>query len=190
MSPGMGASAYPGEFMAEDRQCRRCGAWYAPHLVRRAFQRGGRSMHLTSVCTPCRQTARDQRKLSNRWAVKARDVIRRHALRLSVSKQDLIEVYGWDPERLAHDAEYQYGNGCNYCGHQYLSMGHGLADITLDVMDRTAPPYYRSNTKWCCQTCNRQKGDKSPEWFEINRQVYETWQRAKDMTPEALGRLF
>lgn len=183
--------------MADGRQCTRCGTHYAPHLVALAFRVGPRvSMHQDTgrrtryVCRPCEQTARDERKIRNRWAVKARDVIRRHAIRLEVSKQDLIDRYGWDPERLAHDAEFQYGNGCNYCGHQYREMGHGLADISLDIMDRAAAPYYRSNTKWCCQTCNRQKGDKSPEWFEINRQVYEAWQRTKTMAPEDLGLLF
>jgi hypothetical protein len=102
----------------------------------------------------------------------------------------LIGVYGWDPARLAHDAEHQYGNGCNYCGHRYADMGHGLSDITLDVMDRAKPPYYRTNTKWCCQTCNRQKGDKTPEWFETNRQVYEAWSANQLLSPEARGLLF
>jgi hypothetical protein len=181
--------------MADGRQCTRCGTWYPAHVVAVAFtiKRAVGLMHQPqrdTICRPCQQTARDQRKLRNRWAVKARDVIRRHAIRLEITKQDLIDRYGWDPDRLAHDAEFQYGNGCNYCGHQYSEMGHGLADISLDIMDRTAAPYYRSNTKWCCQTCNRQKGDKSPEWFEINRQVYEAWQRSKTMTPSDLGLLF
>ena len=79
--------------------------------------------------------------------------MRRHAQRLEISKTDLISVYGWDLKRIAHDAEYQYGNGCNYCGHPYRDMGHGYADITLDVVDRGRPPYYRTNTRWCCQTC-------------------------------------
>jgi 5-methylcytosine-specific restriction endonuclease McrA len=177
-----------------DRQCNRCATWYPPHLIARAFQpqrgRWDASNLRKTICRPCEQTARDQRKIRDRWAVKARDVIRRHALRLEVSKFDLISRYGWDPAKLAHEAEFQYGNGCSYCGHPYMDMGHGLADITLDIIDRGKPPYYRTNAKWCCQTCNRKKGATNPEEFELDRQVYETWNRAKSLTPDELGLLF
>jgi hypothetical protein len=176
------------------RQCSRCGTLYPPHLIEHAFRvdrvRRDASRRRKWICRPCEQTARDQRKIGNRWAVKARDVIRRHALRLEVPKDDLITVYGWDPNRLAHDAEFQYGNGCNYCGHAYQDMGHGLSDITLDIMDRTQPPYYRTNTKWCCQTCNRKKGDKGPGWFEADRQVYERWRQWRKLPPQDRGLLF
>lgn len=170
--------------MAAARRCKRCGTFYPPHLVESAFRIGGghgRALDASSaprrnrICRPCEQTARDQSKIGNRWTVKSRDVIRRHAVRLDVPKDDLVSVYGWDQARLAHDAEHQYGNGCNYCGHAYHDMGHGLADITLDIVDRSKPPYYRTNTKWCCQTCNRKKGAQTPEEFEIDRQVYECW---------------
>jgi hypothetical protein len=159
------------------------------------MRESGRTRYIKSdrprkVCRPCEQTARDERKIGSRWAVKARDVIRRHAIRLEISKDDLVAIYGWDAKRLAHDAEFQYGNGCNYCGHQYRDMGHGLADITLDIMDRSKPPYYRTNAKWCCQTCNRKKGDKGPDWFELDRQVYERWTEARELSPEERGQLF
>jgi hypothetical protein len=117
-------------------------------------------------------------------------VIRRHAVRFGIPKDDLVARYGWEPKRLAHDAEFQYGNGCNYCGHQYKAMGHGLADITLDVVDRDKPPYYRTNTRWCCQTCNRKKGAMAPEDFELDRQVYETWKQARRAPAEERGLLF
>lgn len=130
------------------------------------------------------------RKRISRWPAKARDVIRRHALRLGVTKEYLITVCGWDAERLAHDAEFQYGNGCNYCGHAYRDMGHGLADITLDIVDRSQPPHYRTNTRWCCQTCNRKKGDKGPAWFEADRQIYELWKRWRRLPAQDRGLLF
>ena len=185
--------------MTDGRQCRRCATWYPPHLVTSAFRAQRRTLDASgvlrarwrlTVCRPCEQTARDERKIRDRWTVKARDVIRRHAIRLEVSKEDLIERYGWDAPRLAHEAEFQYGNGCSYCGHPYRDMGHGLADITLDIVDRTKPPYYTTNTRWCCQTCNRKKGPMQPEEFELDRQVYQAWLRAKNMTPEELGCLF
>lgn len=180
------------------RRCNRCGTDYPPHLVETAFRTNNtRGRHDASkrrwLCRACEQTGRDGRKVVNRWPVKARDVIRRHAVRLGVDKADLIGRYGWDPERLAHDAQYQYGNGCNYCGGNYAQMGHGLSDITLDIMDRDKPPYYRTNTKWCCQTCNRKKGTMTPDDFEADRQVWELWRRQRqraESDPAAVGRLF
>jgi hypothetical protein len=145
------------------------------------------------ICRPCEQTGRDDRKRGDRWKVKARDTIRRHAVRLGVDKLDLIGRYGWEPTRLAHDAEFQYGNGCNYCGGEYAVMGHGLADITLDIQDPDKAPYYRTNTKWCCQTCNRKKGRLSPDEFEADRQMWAAWDRARQLAeadPAAVGRLF
>lgn len=185
--------------MLEARTCKRCSVTYPPHLVGSAWRRREKGLDASSPrrrahpCRPCEQTARDARKIANRWVVKARDVIRRHALRLGIPKTDLIERYGWDQAQLAHDAEYQYGNGCNYCGHRYGEMGHGLGDITLDIVDRSKPPYYRTNTKWCCQTCNRKKGAMTPEGFELDRQVYEQWSQqteAMKARPQDFGRLF
>jgi hypothetical protein len=142
------------------------------------------------ICRPCEQTQRDERKRQNRWPTKIRDVIRRHAQRLDVTRDYLVTVCGWAPDRLMHDGEFQYGNGCNYCGHPYREMGHGLKDITLDIVDRSKPPYYRTNTRWCCQTCNSKKGDRGPEFFEADRQVYERWQRQKKLPAQERGLLF
>lgn len=188
--------------MSEARRCTRCGTTYPEHLVEGAFRVGLRVSRDASkltrrynrqTCRPCEQTRRDQLKIRDRWTVKARDVIRRHAARFGIDKNDLVQRYGWETERLAHDAEFQYGNGCNYCGHQYREMGHGLGDITLDVVDRDKPPYYRTNTKWCCQTCNRKKGVMEPEAFEVDRQVFEAWSQHQDRltrNPQEVGFLF
>lgn len=178
-----------------NRTCSRCGTSYASHLIAAAFRNwtdiSRRSVHRSPpVCRPCEQTARDKKKRDNRWPTKARDTIRLHVRRLGVPKQDLITVYGWDPKTLAHEAEFQYGNGCSYCGHPYREMGHGPSDITLDIIDHRQPPYYRTNTKWCCQTCNRKKGDRGPEFFELDRQVYETWSRTQTLTATERGMLF
>ncbi len=68
-------------------------------------------------------------------------------------------------------------------------MGHGLADLTLDIQDPTRPPHYCTNTKWCCQTCNRDKGPMSPEEFEAQRQISKLWKLPKTEPPEQ-GMLF
>jgi hypothetical protein len=170
--------------------CIRCGTVYRPHLVEWAFRaRRAGQQHASSpnyrkrVCRACEQTSRDQRKQRDRWAVKARDVIRCHADRLGIDRDELITIYGWDLQRLAHDAEHQYTNGCSYCGEQYDGMGHGFADITLDIQDRGCPPHYCTNTKWCCQTCNRKKGAMTPEEFEANRQMWNLWKQPKIERP-------
>ena len=46
-----------------------------------------------------------------------------------------------------------------------------LAAITLDIQDRGRKPYYRTNTKWCCQGCNRDKGVMTRGEFEARRQI-------------------
>jgi hypothetical protein len=168
---------------------------YYPHLAEWAFRKPRATERLSSrtryrVCRACESTARDLRKHRNRWAIKARDVIRRHATRLEIDKDFLIAVYGWEPQRLAHDAEHQYANGCNYCGELYAEMGHGFADITLDIQDRDRPPYYCTNTKWCCQDCNRKKGAMTPEAFEASRQMWKLWNQAKDNPQGEQGTLF
>lgn len=177
------------------RICTRCGVQYPPDLVAAAFRMHRAGLDISRptrkwICRPCEQTQRDERKRQNRWPTKIRDVIRRHAQRLDVTRDYLVTVCGWAPDRLMHDGEFQYGNGCNYCGHPYREMGHGLKDITLDIVDRSKPPYYRTNTRWCCQTCNSKKGDRGPEFFEADRQVYERWQRQKKLPAQERGLLF
>jgi hypothetical protein len=150
---------------------------YPPHLVEWAF----RAHHRKGVCCECR----GKQKRRNPWPVKANDVTRRHADRFGIDKNDLVTVFGWDPQQLARDAERQYAIGCSYCGEEYTSP----ADITLDIMDPKRPPYYLTNTKWCCQKCNRDKGAMSPEAFEAKIQIKKLWNLAKNQPPEQ-GTLF
>lgn len=174
-------------WMRVSGRCVRCGTVYPPHLVEWAFRAHRAGLHRRRVCQLCEQTAR--RKQRNPWAVKAQGVIRHHAVRLGIDRDELVTVYGWDPQRLALHAEHQYAGGCNYCGEPYAGMGHGLADITLDIQDPNRRPYYCTNTKWCCQSCNRDKGAMSPEAFEARRQVLNHWKRSKNQPP-AQGMLF
>ena len=154
--------------------CIQCGTLYHPHLVDWVF-----CSRRKPVCFACERAGRAQTRQRHRRALKASGVIRRHAERLGIDKELLVTVYGWEPQRLAHDAEHQYGNRCSYCGEPYAGMGRGLADITLDIQDRDRPPYYCTNTKWCCQDCNRKKGAMSPEAFEAYRQMWNLWAKSK-----------
>jgi hypothetical protein len=56
-------------------------------------------------------------------------------------------------------------------------MGHGLDDITLDIVDREREPYYRTNVKWCCGTCNSEKATMAPELWARRLDFWPQWQR-------------
>ena len=152
---------------------------YPRHLVEWAFRinQSGRK----GLCCMCERVSRQNQR--NPYLVKAHNVIRRHANGLKISKDELITVYGWDPQILAQDAEHQHAGRCNYCPEPYM----GLADITLDIQDRRRLPYYRTNTKWCCQGCNRNKGVMTPEEFEAKRQIRALWNQSKTNPPEQLA---
>jgi hypothetical protein len=60
-------------------------------------------------------------------------------------------------------------------------MSHGLSDITLDICDPTIEPYYMTNTKWVCQTCNREKARTPPDKWGAKLVYWKQWaqQQAK-----------
>lgn len=191
-----------------DRRCTRCGNEYTAEEVvsGQAFRSGagaGRKMHLATTCRPCEETARDLRNGVDRWPGKVNDTTRRHAIRLRFPKSlgpdgqswhdpdlttdKLITVHGWQRTQLAYDAQFQYGNGCSYCHHKYSGMGHGAADITLDIFDPRLPPEYGTNTRWCCMTCQRRKGLLTPEKWAIKKRIYRKWEANKLRAPEDKG---
>src|ERR1700758_1957034 len=112
--------------------CIRCRTVYPPHLVGWAFRvkQSGRKR----LCCMCERESRQNQR--NPYVVKAHSVIRRHAERLKISREDPVTIYGWDPQILAQDAEHQYAGRCNYCHEPYIE----LADITLDIQDRRRKP--------------------------------------------------
>jgi len=152
-------------------------------------------MHPATKCRPCEDTERDVRKGKDRWTVKVNDTIRRHAIRLRTGKlldlggrswhdphltgDELMTCHGWARGLMAHDASFQYNNGCSYCHRQYKGMGHETADITLDIFDPRLPPQYGINTRWCCMTCQRRKSLLTPEKWAIKMRIYQKWDAAR-----------
>ena len=144
------------------RRCNKCGGTYDAIF----FESGGSNkvgMHTylaksRSICKGCSQSARDKSKLANRWRSKMRSTRKMHAQKFSKSLDDFENFYKWNLEQMEHDARHAYENGCPLCGETFFLMGHGLADITLDIIVRDSPPVYGTNTRWLCATCNRQKG--------------------------------
>jgi len=163
------------------KQCTQCEGWYDPRVF---FRRHHGTNALVpqgtrAICIGCEQDARDSDKSQDRWPTKIRDTIRRHADRLKVQVGELEERYGWNFERLLHEARHAYANGCSYCGKPYLEMGHGLNDLTLDIFNRTEAPHYSTNVRWCCQTCNREKAKTPPAIWAAKLAAWAQWERNK-----------
>lgn len=164
------------------RRCIRCGETFDLSFFRRAHsQLQVRDTH-HRVCRGCEQTSRDTAKQANRPRVKARGALRTHAARyrrkgLNLTDREFAERFGWCIDTMAHDIEYQAGNGCPYCRKQFSSMAHGLADVTLDIIDPSKLPYYRPNVRWVCSTCNKAKGATPPEEWGRMLESWAKWER-------------
>jgi hypothetical protein len=145
------------------------------------------------TCYPCVRTARDQRKGENRWTVKVKDTTRRHAISLGIPVADLITTYGWERKRMARDQARAYADGlgvCDECEEQYGAMGHGIADLTLDICRPGEAPYYGINTRYICMTDNREKHNMPPERWQLRKRVWAWWKANRDLPPQELGMLF
>jgi hypothetical protein len=142
----------------------------------------------THRCVGCRQTEGDRIKQGNRFLAKARSTLKRHAAKYGQPIEDFAVRFNWSVRQLAHDMEFQYGNGCSYCHGNYQKMGHGLQDITVDIVDRTRDPYYGTNVKLCCGTCNKAKGDLPPWKWELKLSLWRRWLRwvAEHPRPEQI----
>lgn len=116
------------------------------------------------TCPICRDTEDDKTKAKDRSLSKARDITRRKAAKFKVSKNDLIEIFGWPTiEEIAQEIKDIYAGGCHYCRKPYEIMGHGFQDVTIDQRDPYAKEPYWDMFVFCCGTCNRRKGQMLPE---------------------------
>jgi hypothetical protein len=161
-------------------QCRKCRGWFdrevgfrknpdrRTHISVRAFK---------ATCIGCEQTARDDRKRSDPFMVKASSTTRRHAARYKLSVQDFIRRFGWDIPRVAHLLRHAFDNTCEYCRKPYSTMRNGEWDVTMDIVNPQAAPYLETNTKVCCQTCNREKSATPPELWARKLRYYAAWER-------------
>ena len=178
------------------RRCDRCGfdydeaAFYnrkgADRREGRAESRGAGILapHRRTVCAGCEQTEADRRKLANRELVKANNALSTHAAKYGMDRAAFALRYGWDVRRMAYDLAHAHANTCTYCWQPYADMGNGLADVTLDIVDPAAEPYYRTNTRWCCRTCNAQKHRTSPELWSRRCGAWAEWRSNQGRAPD------
>lgn len=143
----------------EKRTCKRCGftapvEWFTKTSYRSS---GFVSKTRKPVCPMCLQEERDKRKWQNRAIVKARWMLYSHAKKYGMKPAQFAKKFGWSIIQMAHDINHNLENWCPYCTRAYKDMGHGLRDLTLDIINPEEPPYY-TNVRYCCATCNTMKG--------------------------------
>lgn len=177
------------------RTCKECGATYYGDEVDAMFQLG-KGVKYTShptrhaICNPCKVTARTQAKEVNRFLIKARGTIKHHAQKWAKAEDpkqrwvssaaELIDRFLWNETRIAHDMEHAWQNGCADCEQKFQSMPGGLHDLTLDIIDRDAPPYYGTNTRFVCTTCNRKKSKTPPNLWGAMKAGWARWNKRQE----------
>lgn len=161
------------------KQCRECLGWYDRQAGFALNSRSGGYTRITTIprqrrsrCIACEQNSRDEAKRRNRWTKKARDTLGRHARKYKLSPAEFRARYSWSVERIAHDMEHAFDNTCSFCWKPYADMPGGYASVTIDIFDRDAEPFYQTNTRCCCPTCNTEKGKMTPEEWARRLQFY------------------
>jgi hypothetical protein len=134
--------------------CPKCGHW----LPGDAFTtRGCDASRPRLVCIPCIDDQNDARKRADRWRIKARSTRRSHAKKIGLPTEILERDYGWVLDVMARDMEHAWQGHCA-CGFEYMRSTSGYGEMSVDIIDRDAPPVWGHNTRLICQTCNRRKG--------------------------------
>ncbi len=181
------------------KRCSKCGCLYFGDEVQAFFRanRGNDRCHGSQtrpVCIGCELSARTAAKERNRTLEKARRTRNHHADRFIregavQNRTDFAERYGWELGQMSHDIAHSSTNGCPYCRRSFSSMAHGLADITIDVVNPEMSPYYRTNCRWVCRSCNAEKQRTPPHLFAAKLESwrrYECWMASGEWAPDTL----
>lgn len=153
------------------KQCNKCRQiWDLEACYRkrnRPHEELGAPSSYHPTCVMCELTDRNDPTPEERARRKAQNSIILHAEKFNMKPKDFAKRYGWDVERMIYDIIHGHENTCPYCYERYDVMGHGLTDITLDVVNPKEEPYYRTNVRWCCATCNSEKAAMPPHLWAI-----------------------
>lgn len=180
-----------------ERRCRRCHCPFYESEVDAFFRRTSTQRSLRTqrmaVCIGCELTARTDAKVENRWRVKAKRTFDHHVAKfvaagVAPDRLTFVERFGWDVDQMAHDAEHAHSNGCPYCFRPFAEMANGPRDVTLDIVDPEAKPYYQTNVRWCCATCNTEKQRTPPELWGAKLAAWRRWRKwtASEYPPDSL----
>src|SRR5580765_4300284 len=140
------------------KKCSRCGRLADEEAFFRMNQKASVLAFRKSICIGCELTERNDPTPEARALRKATNSLQHHAEQYGLSPSEFGKRYGWKSDRMAHHILHDLENTCFYCEIPYEKMGHGMSDITLDIINPKNPPYYYDNVRWCCQTCNSEKG--------------------------------
>ena len=178
------------------KTCKKCGGIFREAGFVRNFVKYSKQSR-RPICRICEVTARTEASHRDPAYIKARNTLRHHTARfleqgVIADKNELQERYGWDLKQMAHDIDHAYKNGCPYCHRFYADMKHGLADVTLDIVDPEKGPFYRTNVRWVCRTCNAEKQRTPPDEWADYREYCDEWQawRERKAKDEWAGTLF
>lgn len=164
------------------KTCKKCGGTYPEIFFRkREWTLRVKSIR-RAVCVGCEQTEKDERKRRNRPLAKARSTFYRHAARfikdgLAESRQEFADRFGWGVHQMAHDIEHSHANSCPYCHRPFSEMPGDLSAITLDIVDPEKKPYYTTNVRWICSTCNKEKQRTPPEHWGARLAAWNIWRK-------------
>ncbi len=178
------------------RICKECGTTYEGDEVEAFFVhhiRPNGHVYIHGRCRGCEQDESDKRKRARRSLKKAETAIRTHCHRYnarngtSLEPKEFALKFGWDKYRMAHEIEHVHANGCPVCGDSFAEMGHGLRDVTIDIIDPTSPPVYGVNTRWICHTCNIEKQCTPMHLLTAKKQAWRKWRRQQELLQEDSG---
>lgn len=168
------------------KTCRACGGeWDLEACYRRDSSKSRRSAgapaeQYRAQCVMCDITERNDPTPEERAKRKAQNSIVLHAEKYNLTPTEFSRRFGWEISRMVYDIMHGHENTCPYCYERYASMGNGLTDITLDIVDPKREPYYRTNTRWCCGTCNREKSLMAPHLWDIRCAAWPIYMKRRD----------
>jgi len=176
------------ENVTRRKTCKLCEFTFWGKDVEHAFRKlpsySSANPKYKSPCKFCEIENRTIKTRQNRWKTKVGRTRRTHRESLGISVERLESSFGWDIDLMAHEGAHAYSNGCSECHDPYEIMGSGLKDITLDIWDPRIEPFYGSNTRWICFSCNSTKGDMIPEDWAIYKRLHR--ERAAHLAEHAM----
>ena len=131
------------------RRCVECGGEYSIIFFRPSRGESRASTPSTrrgpSRCIGCEQGERTRTARDDEYRKKARATRNRHSakfVRIGVieAPSELERLYGWSLDRMTHDIEQASRGACPYCGRSFATMGRGLRDVALDILDLRSLP--------------------------------------------------
>ena len=149
------------------RTCKKCGFTAPTEWFRQSRFTSKSTLVRRAICPMCEQEARDKHKHQNRAITKARTMLYNHAKKYKMRPREFARKFGWSIKHMVHDINHNFENWCPYCRQPYKGMGHGLRDLTLDIINPNQLPYY-TNIRYCCSTCNSIKGQRGAETFGLH----------------------